>query len=269
MQSEELAWKIRRAGIEMVHKSHASHIGSILSVADIVAVLYSSIMRVDPKNPNDPNRDRFVLSKGHAGAAVYAALAFAGFFSEENLRGYYSDGSAYSGHVSHWGVPGVELSTGSLGHGIAAACGMAMAAKRRKAPYRVFAVAGDGECNEGVVWETALIAARFKLDNFTAVIDRNGMQAMGRCEDILPTEPLAKKWESFGWQAIEVKDGNDHGQLRAAFSVPSDGRPRCIVANTVKGKGVSFMENELLWHYRDPQGEYYERAVAELEAQRK
>lgn len=268
MKSEELAWKIRRHAIDMVHASHASHIGAILSVTDIIAVLYADIMNIDPHDPKKADRDRLVLSKGHAGVAVYAALAEMGFFPIEELGKYYCDASVYSGHVSHYDVPGIELSTGSLGHGVAVACGMAMAAKRRDADYRVFAVVGDGECNEGVVWETALIARRFKLDNFTVIVDRNGMQAMGDCEDVLPMEPMAAKWEAFGWQVVEVADGNDHAQLRAALSVPAQGKPRCIVANTVKGKGVSFMEHHLLWHYRDPQGEYYENAVAELEAHR-
>lgn len=269
MTSEELAWRIRRHAIEMVHNSHASHIGAILSVADIIAVLYADIMHVNALKPSESNRDRFILSKGHAGVAVYAALAEMGFFPMEELDKYYCNGSVYSGHVSHYGVPGIELSTGSLGHGIAVACGMAMAAKRRKTAYHVYAVVGDGECNEGVVWETALIANRFWLDNFTVIVDRNGMQAMGDCENVLPMKPLAEKWRSFGWQVIEVEDGNDHDQLRVAFHTPSDGRSRCIIANTVKGKGISFMENQLLWHYRDPQGEYYERAIAELEAQRR
>lgn len=269
MKSEELAWKIRRHAIDMVHNSHASHIGAILSVTDIIAVLYADVMNIDSTNPKKADRDRLVLSKGHAGVAVYAALAEKGFFPVEELKKYYCDGSIYSGHVSHYGVPGIELSTGSLGHGMAVACGMAMAGKRRKADYQVYTVVGDGECNEGVVWEIALIANRFQLDNFTVIVDRNGMQAMGYCEEILPMEPLVEKWESFGWKVIQVENGNAHDQLRSAFFTSADGKPRCIIANTVKGKGVSFMENQLLWHYRDPQGEYYDRAIAELEAQSK
>lgn len=268
MKSEELAWRIRRHAIDMVHRSHASHIGSILSVTDIIAVMYADILHVDPADPYDENRDRFVLSKGHAGVAVYAALAEMGFFPVEDLDMYYGDGSPYSGHVSHIGVPGVEFSTGSLGHGIAVACGIALAGKQRKADYRVYAVVGDGECNEGVVWETALIAHQYGLDNFTVVVDRNGMQAMGDCESVMRMEPLADKWKSFGWNVITVADGNDHDQLRSALRTVTQGSPTCVIAKTVKGKGVSFMENELLWHYRDPQGEYYLRAVSEIEGKR-
>lgn len=264
MTSEELAYRIRRDAIEMVHKSHASHIGSILSAADIIAVLYTDIMNVDPTDPNKTDRDRFVLSKGHAGVAVYAALAEQGFFSTEVLRDYYGDGGTLSGHVSHFGVPGVELSTGSLGHGVAVACGMALAAKQREKPYHVYVVVGDGECNEGIVWETALIAKQFQLNNFTVIVDHNKMQAMGFCKEIINMEPMEEKWRSFGWNVISVQDGNDHDQLRVAFARTAPCTPTCIIANTIKGKGVSFMENELLWHYRDPQGELYEQAVLEL-----
>lgn len=268
MKSESLAWRIRRHSVEMVHQSGASHIASALSAADILAVLYTDILRVDPQHPDGPDRDRFILSKGHAGVALYAALAECGFFPVEELKRYYQDGSVYSGHVSHKGIPGVELSTGSLGHGVGVACGMALAGKASGRPFRVFALAGDGECDEGIVWEAALTAGQYHLDNFTLIVDRNGMQAMGPSEDVMALEPLNDKWRSFGWEVVDVADGHDHQQLRQAFAAPSSGRPRCIVAHTVKGKGVSFMENELLWHYRDPQGEFYARAVAELEAHR-
>lgn len=260
-----LAWKIRRHAIEMTHISHASHVASALSAADILAVLYSEILQVDPSKMQDPDRDRFVLSKGHAGVALYAALAETGFFPVEELSHYYADGSIFCGHVSHM-VPGVEVSTGSLGHGIAVACGMAMAAKRTHCPYRVYTLTGDGECDEGIVWETALAANQYCLDNFTVIIDRNNMQALGQSENIIQLEPLADKWRSFGWEVIEVADGNDHVQLRKALTAPFNGKPKCIIARTKKGKGVSFMENDLLWHYRDPQGEFYDRAIEELEA---
>ena len=208
------------------------------------------------------------MSKGHAGAALYAALAECGFFPVAELDRYYQDGSVYSGHVSHKGIPGVEVSTGSLGHGVGMACGMALAGHASEHPFRVFALAGDGECDEGIVWEAALAAGHCHLDNFTLIVDRNGMQAMGPSESVMALEPLGEKWRSFGWEVLDVADGHDHQQLCRAFAAPSHGRPRCILAHTVKGKGISFMENELLWHYRDPQGEFYDRAVAELEAQR-
>lgn len=267
MTSEELALRIRRHGIEMTHKSHASHIGAVLSVADIVAVLYGGVMKVDPENPGDPERDRFILSKGHAGIAVYAALAERGFLEISELDTYYSDGSRLSGHVSHKNVPGVEFSTGSLGHGVCVACGMAMAAKMDGHQHRVWCIVGDGECNEGAVWEMALFANRFRLDNFTVIVDCNGMQAMGFTKDIMPTDSMAEKWRCFGWDTIDV-DGHDHEQLRVALSSPRKGKPRCIVAHTVKGKGVSYMENTILWHYRDPQAECYDQAVRELEEKR-
>ena len=266
MKSEALALKIRQHAIEMVHATHASHIAAILSVTDLVAVLYADILRVTPAEPEWAERDRFVLSKGHAGVSVYAALAEQGFFPVEELSRYYTDGSPYSGHVSHKGVPGVEFSTGSLGHGVCVAAGMALAGKKSGAAYRVYAIVGDGECNEGSVWEMALFAKQYRLGNLTVLVDRNHMQAMGRCEDVMDTGDLAEKWRAFGWNVLEVADGHDHDQLRAALqaAVPAD-KPTCIGAHTGKGKGVSYMENELLWHYRDPQGEFYTRAKEELE----
>lgn len=269
MKSEELAWKIRRHAVDMVHNAHASHIGGILSSADIVAVLYADIAHYDATNPEWEERDRIILSKGHNGVAIYAALAECGFFSIDELEKYGQNGSPFSCHVSHKKVPGVEISTGSLGHGVCVACGMALDAKRKNKKHSVYAIVGDGECNEGSVWETVMFAAQNKLDNFTVIIDRNNMQAMGFCKDILDMDPMAEKWRVFGWHAIDVIDGSDHDLLRAAFREDSQGKPKVIIAHTVKGKGVSFMENELLWHYRDPQGEFYDNAVKEIEESRK
>jgi len=252
----------------MTHASHASHIGSILSLADIVAVLYHDVLRYDPKNPKWEDRDRVVLSKGHAGVAIYSALAESGFFPLSELEKYYQNGSPYSGHVSHKGVPGVELSTGSLGHGVAVACGMALAGKAKGKGYKVYAIIGDGENEEGSVWETALIAAQQKLDNFTVIVDANHMQGMGDCKDATAIYPLVDKWKSFGFYVLDVQDGNDVEQLREAFAKERPGKPRCVIANTIKGKGVSFMENNILWHFRDPQGECYEKAIAELGVKR-
>ncbi len=265
MTSKALAWKIRRHAIEMTHNSGASHIGSILSIADIVAVLYGDIMRTYPKDPRHDERDRFVLSKGHAGVAVYAALAECGFFEVDELDSYYSDGSRLSGHLSHY-VPGVEVSTGSLGHGICIATGMAMAARLDHKKHRVFAVIGDGECNEGSVWETALFANHFSLSNLTVIIDHNKLQSLDSCKNTLSLIDLASKWRAFGWNVTEV-DGHSHSELKHALSknVLSDS-PICVIAHTIKGKGVSFMENQILWHYRDPQGDLYEKAIEELEA---
>ncbi len=265
MKSEELAKRIRIDAVKMVNHAHASHIGGILSCADIIAVLYSAVANVCPDDPQKNNRDRVVLSKGHNGVAIYAALAECGFFPRIELDTYGDNGSIFSCHISHKKVPGVEISTGSLGQGVCAACGMALNGKLKRLTYHVYAIVGDGECDEGAVWEMALFSAHQKLDNFTVIVDRNHMQAMGLCESILNLDPFAEKWKAFGWEVIEVKDGNNHDQLKEAFQAVNTGKPRVIIANTVKGKGVSFMENQLLWHYRDPQGEDYQKAIEELQ----
>lgn len=266
MNSEELANRIRIHAVKMVSHAHASHIGGILSISDVVAVLYADILNIDPKEPEDPGRDRLVLSKGHNGVSIYAALAECGFFPVEKLLTYGDNGGMFSCHVSHKQVPGVELSTGSLGHGVCVACGMAMDARLKNKPHKVYALVGDGECNEGSVWETAMLAAQYRLDNFTVVVDRNNMQAMGFCRDIIDMEPLAEKWKAFGWHVVEVADGSNHDSLRDAFGEDSNGKPKVIISKTVKGRGVSFMENQLIWHYRDPQGEDFMNALKELEA---
>ena len=266
-----LAWLIRRNGLEMTHISRGSHIGSVLSVAEIIAVLYTSVLNVDPKEPKKPNRDRMILSKGHAGSAVYAALAETGFFPVEQLKTHYANGSILSGHVSHKGVPGVEVSTGALGHGLGIGAGMALGAKMDGASWRTYVVLGDGECDEGSVWESALQAAQFRLDRLIAVVDYNHMQSLGTVEDTLRLEPFEQKWKDFGWTAESV-DGHDTEALKAAFARARENagsrKPSVILAHTVKGKGISFMENNILWHYRTPQGEEYEAALKELEAQR-
>lgn len=269
MNSEELAWKIRRHGIEMTHLSGGSHIGAILSVADIIAVLYSGVMNIDPKNPKKMDRDRFILSKGHAGASIYAALAENGFFEVEELKTHYQNGSRLSGHVSHH-LPGVDFSTGSLGHGLSAGVGMAYAAKKDGKSHKVYVVLGDGECDEGSVWEAALFANHFRLNNLVAIVDHNHMQSMDFQENALEIENFGEKWEAFGWNVIEV-DGNSHEELNVAFeqaeklSKEEAHKPTVIIANTIKGCGVSFMQNDILWHYRFPhEGWEYDCAVAEL-----
>ena len=266
-----LAWLIRRHGLEMTHLSRGSHIGAIFSLAEIMATLYTGVLNVDPANPKMPGRDRLILSKGHAGAAVYAALAERGFFPVEELSTHYANGSRLSGHVSHKGIPGVEFSTGSLGHGLAVAAGMALGGRMDQADWRVYAVLGDGECDEGSVWEAALQARQYKLDNLIAIIDRNRMQSLDFSENTIALEPFADKWRAFGWHT-QVCDGHDVDALRAAFERAKanrgTGKPSVIIAETTTGKGVSFMENDILWHYRTPQGEEYEAALRELEAQR-
>ena len=270
-KAEVLAWLIRRNGLEMTHISRGSHIGSVFSVAEIIAVLYTGILNVDPKNPKMPGRDRLILSKGHAGSAVYAALAETGFFPVEELKNHYANGSVLSGHVTHKGVPGVEVSTGSLGHGLSVGVGMAMGARMNKEDWRTWVVLGDGECDEGSVWEAALQAAQYGLDRLCAVVDYNHMQSLNTVENTLRLEPFEDKWRDFGWN-VERVDGHDVRALRGAFERAKgnagSGKPSVVLAHTVKGKGVSFMENNILWHYRTPQGEEYRAALKELEAQR-
>ena len=266
MNSKQLAWLIRRHGVEMTHISHGSHIGAILSVADIVAVLYNDVANISPENLKDENRDRIILSKGHAGAAIYAALAEKGFFDREELKTHYADGSRLSGHVSHKGVPGVEFSTGSLGHGACVAAGIALNSKLDKKPYYTYAIVGDGECDEGSIWEMALFANHFKLNQFVVVVDNNKMQSLDFCENTLALAPFAEKWKAFGWNVLEI-DGHNHDELREAFAKAKESKdkPTVIIANTVKGKGISFMEFDILWHYRFPhEGEEYDGALKEL-----
>lgn len=267
MTSIELAWLIRRHGIEMTHLSGGSHIGAVLSAADILAVLYADILCYDPKNPKWDGRDRFIMSKGHAGAAVYAALAESGFFAPDELKTHYQNGSRLSGHVSHH-LPGVDFSTGSLGHGLSAAAGMALAAKQDGKHHRVFAVLGDGECDEGSVWEAALFANQYRLENLVIIVDHNHMQSLDTCENTLALEDFGAKWRAFGWNTIEL-DGHDHDALCIALADTHNPahKPTVVIANTVKGKGVSFMENDILWHYRFPHdGWEYDNAVSELYA---
>jgi transketolase len=266
--TEELAWRIRMHAVRMTSSGKSSHVASVLSMADIMGVLYGRILNVDPDNPRDPARDRFILAKGHAGAGVYAALAERGFFDKSLLSQHYQNGSVLSGHVSHKNVPGVELSTGSLGHGLGVGVGMALDAKRRGRKNRVFVVMSDGECDEGSNWEAILFAAHHRLDNLIAIIDYNKIQSLAPVAETLALEPFADKLKAFRWALREV-DGHDHAALTAALSaVPwQTGSPSVLIAHTVKGRGVSFMENSVLWHYRSPQGEEFKMAIAELEKQ--
>ena len=263
---EQLANNIRKHAVTMTSLGGSSHIGSILSIADILAVLYGSVLKYKSNNPKWIDRDRFILSKGHAGAGVYAALAESGFMPLDKLKTHYQDGSDLSGHVSHKGIPGVEFSTGSLGHGLPVASGMALAAKINKKKHRVFALLSDGECDEGSNWEAILFAAHHKLNNLVAIIDRNRLQSIYSTEDTLALEPFFDKWKSFGWDVVEI-DGHNHNDIFKSCknNVASKSKPLCVIANTTKGKNVSFMENNTLWHYRSPQGDEYKLAIAELE----
>lgn len=266
VNTKAMADRIRRHAVEMTHHGKSSHVGSILSMADFIAVLYGSVLRLDPSMPKHPNRDRFILSKGHAGAGVYAALAERGFFGVELLKQHYQNGSIFSGHVSHKGVPGVEFSTGSLGHGLSVGAGMALAAKRRELEHRVFVVLSDGECDEGSNWEAILFASHHGLGNLVVTVDYNKIQSLKSVSETLALEPFTDKWLAFGWHVQSV-DGHDHVALKKAYSaaLSRPDQPSVVIANTVKGKGVSFMENNVLWHYRTPQGQEYEAAIAELE----
>lgn len=262
-----LALRLRRHVVEMTHLGKSSHVGSCLSMADIMAVLYGRILRVDPERPQWAGRDRFVLSKGHAGACVYAALAERGFFPRSELAKHYQNGSVFSGHVSHKGVPGVEISTGSLGHGLPVATGMAYRLRLQGGSQRVFCVLSDGECDEGSNWEAFLFAAHHGLDNLVVVVDFNRIQSLAPTSETIGLEPFEAKMSAFNWGVKRI-DGHDHNALAETLgTVPIEpGKPSIVIAETIKGKGISFMENSVLWHYRNAQGEEYEAAVAELDA---
>lgn len=259
-----LATRIRAHALKMTHRARSSHIGGSLSIADLLAVLYGRVLRVEPSRPDWPDRDRLIVSKGHAAAAVYAALAERGFFPTDWLDTYYLDGSHLAGHITR-GVPGVEVSTGSLGHGLSIGCGMALAGNRDKMPYRVFVLLSDGECDEGSTWEAALFAPHHHLDNIIAIVDYNKIQSFGTVKEVLDLEPLGNKWQTFGWAVREI-DGHDFRQIEESLlSVPfKPERPSCIIAHTVKGKGISFMENQLAWHYMPPNDDELRQALVEL-----
>ena len=260
-----IAQKLRADAVRMIHRSRASHLGSCLSVADILASLYWRILRVNPEQPEWEQRDRFILSKGHSAAILYATLARRGFFDVSELDEYSRYGSRLTGHATS-GVPGVELSSGSLGHGLPVACGIALAAKRAALPFRAFVLLSDGELDEGSNWEAMLFAPQHRLDNLVAVVDYNKIQSFGRVEDVLALEPLAAKFRAFRWSVREV-DGHNMEELVTAFDqLPFEaGKPSLLLAHTVKGKGVSFMEDELSWHYKSPSEEQLALALRELE----
>lgn len=265
MKSEQLALQIKQDAWIMAYKAKASHMGGNFSLADSISVLYTDVLRFDAKNPNWDNRDRLVLSKGHCCAILYACLAEVGFFPRTELLSFGSNGSKLSCHISYK-VPGVELSSGSLGHGAPVAAGIALNAKIRNLPYKVYAICGDGEMNEGSIWEMVMFAGQQKLDNFTLLVDCNKIQALGNTKDIIDLEPMSEKLRAFGWKAIDI-DGHSHDELRSAFYEKTDGRPKAVIAHTIKGHGVSFMENSLWWHYQVPFNPYYQKALNELDDQ--
>lgn len=261
---ETTARKIRELSLKMRHDSGSYHIGGDLSCADILAVLYTDILRVKPSTPKWGERDRFIMSKGHSCTALYAILAMKKFFPTNWLETFYKNGGKLAGHVTH-SVPGVEASTGSLGHGLPIACGMALAAKSDKKNWRVFTLLSDGEMDEGSNWETILFAGHHKLDNLTAIIDYNKIQSLGPTKEILDLDPLADKLRSFKWSVKEI-DGNNGKELGGALSsLPLEkGKPSAVIAHTIKGKGVSFMENSVHWHYRTPDDKQLAQAIKEI-----
>ena len=262
---QAFAKEIRRTSVQLVYKTRTSHIGGAMSQADILAVLYSGVMNVSPETIDAPDRDRIIESKGHCCTSYYAALALKGFIDYDDLmNNFCKDGSQYFEHVSHK-LPGIEVSTGSLGHGLPIACGMALGAKRAKKTYNVYCIIGDGEINEGSNWEAIMFAAHNKLDNLCVILDKNKMQALGDTKDVIDLDPITDKLSSFNWNVIDI-DGHDIAQLISAFDnfKGNKGTPTIIVANTVKGKGVSYMEHNLRFHYSPPNDDEMKIAMEEL-----
>jgi len=261
---EKALW-IRRRSFRMVYEAQLGHPGGDFSSADLLAALYFGVLRYDPKTPDDPGRDRFVMSKGHCTGAFYSVLAAAGFFPEDVLDTYMQPMSRLNGHPNRNYLPGVETNTGPLGHGLPVAVGIAIAGQLDSAGYRTFVLTGDGEQQEGSNWEAALTAGHRKLENLTLIIDRNRLQQGARTEDTAGLDPLDDKWRAFGWH-VEIVDGHDHRQIHSVLSAPAKGRgrPLCVIANTVKGKGVSFMHDNVAWHHGVPNREQFEQAMLEL-----
>jgi len=264
---QKMAGDIRRGILKTICKGGGGHIPASLSIVEILVFLYNSVLNIDPKNIKNEDRDRFILSKGHACVALYSVLANKGFFPKDELDKFGKKGSILGGHPDMLKVPGIEASTGSLGHGFSFGIGMALAGKLDRKDYRVFVIIGDGECQEGSVWEAAMFAPQHKLDNLVVIVDYNKIQAMDRLDKIISMDPLADKWKAFGWEVKEA-DGHDFSSLQEVFtSIPFiKGMPNLVIANTIKGKGISFMENTPIWHYRLPNKEEMKIACKELNA---
>ena len=267
LELQKTANEIRKGIVTAVHSAKAGHPGGSLSAADLFIYLYFEEMNIDPKDPKKPDRDRFVLSKGHTAPGLYSTLAYRGYFPVEDLKTLRHLGSYLQGHPDMKHIPGVDMSSGSLGQGISAAVGMALGAKMDGDSYRVYTLLGDGEIEEGQVWEAAMFAGHRKLDNLDVIVDNNGLQIDGKIEDVCSPYPIDKKFEAFNFHVINVADGNDFDQLKAAFDEAKTvkGMPTAIVMKTVKGKGVSYMENSVDWHGKAPNDEQYEIAMADLE----
>jgi transketolase len=260
---EEFARQVRRADLKMVRRAGLGHIGSDFSVTDILVTLYGAVLSIDPRNPQDADRDRFILSKGHSAGALYAVLAECGFFPRAVLETFAAPLSPLNGHPNRTKVPGVETNTGPLGHGFPVAVGAALAARLRRSASRTYVVLGDGELQEGSNWEAAMTGSHYALSDLTVVIDRNRLQQGARTEETNRLEPLADKWRSFGWEVRE-SDGHDHLQLLTALGPSTSGRPVCVIAHTIKGKGVSFMEDRVEWHHKVPTDDQVTAALEEL-----
>ncbi|MCE2928065.1 MAG: transketolase, partial [Candidatus Caenarcaniphilales bacterium] len=260
----EIIANIRKSVLQMVHQAKSSHVGAAFSIVEILYVLYFKHMNIDPKTPAKADRDRFILSKAHASAALYSTLAHRGFFPLEYLMTYCINNGKLPGHLDKDAVPGVEISAGSLGHGLPIAVGMALADKKKNNGAKVYCIVGDGECNEGSIWEAAMLAASLKLDNLTVIIDYNKIQSFGNTNEIIDQSNIAERWSAFGFEAYELLDGHDIQALEKLFENKSE-KPKAIIAHTTKGKGVSFMENKLAWHYKSPNDEELKTAIEELE----
>ena len=262
---EGLAKKIRKDILELIYQTKSPHIGSCFSMVELLVALYFKILRINPKNPQDPNRDRFLLSKGHGAPALYPVLAERGFIKKETLEGFARDGGTLEQHPTRNVSQGIEISSGSLGHGLALGCGMALAGKYDKKDYRVFVYLSDGEMEEGSTWESILFASHHQLDNLVAIVDKNKFQALGKTSEILNTDPLPRKWQSFGWEVKEIDGHNLKEIIFTLEKIPFQlEKPSCLIAQTIKGRGVSFMENNGEWHDKYPNEEEYEEALKEL-----
>ncbi len=260
---DRLSRRARHRLIRLSHEAQSAHLGGALSCVDLLVTLYWELLRIDPSNPQDPGRDRLIFSKGHAVSALYTILAMRGFFPEEQLALYNRPGAGLPEQPSPGCAPGVEWATGSLGHGLGVGLGMALASTITKTPYRVYVLMSDGECQEGSVWEAAMLAPRLAIAPLTVLVDFNGWQATGRSREIMQMEPLAGKWRAFGWEAHEV-DGHNPEEIADALDAPCNGRPRALIARTIKGRGASFIEDDNNWHYRSPSAEEVRRAALEL-----
>ncbi len=264
MELKQFASDVRKTALKLVFEKKASHIGGAFSMVELLTVLYNKILLVNPSNPCNENRDRFLLSKGHACSSLYATLALRGFFTMEELYTYTENGSYFTSHINHK-VPGIELSTGSLGHALPVACGLALAAKKKNQTWQTYVMVSDGELNEGSNWESILFAPQHKLDNLTLIVDYNKIQSMGTVAEVMELHPLADKFRAFRWEVFEI-NGHNLDEIETAFNAVKliKDKPSVIIANTIKGKGVDFMEEKLLWHYKSPSKEQLEEALRQV-----